>query len=297
MADSGTSPGKDAANAVRKKGPQMNMTIQELNQLLAPQGYKAVPFVNDLAEDVKMRPAPIEEVCRSHSATIKGLADLKNYIAPINMRSKKNIENYKIDPENQKDCIEIEQLFKKYWSDKSTTHNYHLIYSFVLAKKRHSPISILEIGLGTNNIDVPSNMGKNGKPGASLRAFRDWAPSARVVGADVDARILFTEDRIETYFVDQTKPETLDALARLFEPKSFDLIIDDGLHAPEANINTLKFALSLIRDDGTIIIEDVNENEYNFWDVAFSFLEPAYECHFIRSKSCAIIMIRRRGVV
>lgn len=273
----------------------MGMTIQELNQILAPQGYKIVPFVNELAEDVKMRPTPIEEIHRAHGAALRGLADLKNYANPLGMRSKKDIESYRIDPENQPDCDDLVSLFNQYGSDKSSTHNYHLVYAYVLSKKRRSPLSILEIGLGTNNIDVPSNMGKYGKPGASLRAFRDWAPQARVIGADVDTRVLFAEDRIETHFVDQTKPETFEALARLFEPKSFDLIIDDGLHTPEANINTLKFSLSLIKDDGTIIIEDVNETVYDFWDVAFSFLEPVYECHFIRSRKSIIIMIRRRS--
>ena len=62
--------------------------------------------------------------------------------------------------------------------------------------------TLFEIGLGTNNINVRSNMGLDGKPGASLRAFRDYL-NINVYGADVDKGILFEEDKIKTYFIDQ----------------------------------------------------------------------------------------------
>ena len=65
-------------------------------------------------------------------------------------------------------------------------------------------MNILEIGLGTNNVDVVSNMGRDGIPGASLRAFRDYLINSKIYGADIDKSILFSEERIETYFVDQT---------------------------------------------------------------------------------------------
>jgi hypothetical protein len=73
-------------------------------------------------------------------------------------------------------------------------------------------VHLLEIGLGTNNTDVVSNMGSEGVPDASLRAFRDYLPNARIYGAGIDKRILFEESRIKTYFADQTD---LAAAARL----------------------------------------------------------------------------------
>ena len=60
---------------------------------------------------------------------------------------------------------------------------------------RLNNLNIFEVGLGTNNVDVPSNMGKDGKPGASLRAWRDYFPNA-----DIDTRILFKEDKIQTFY-------------------------------------------------------------------------------------------------
>ena len=45
-------------------------------------------------------------------------------------------------------------------------------------------------------------MGTEGKPGASLRAFRDFCMNAEVIWADIDKRILFKEDRINKIWED-----------------------------------------------------------------------------------------------
>jgi hypothetical protein len=49
---------------------------------------------------------------------------------------------------------------------------------------------ILEVGLDINNADTPSNMGSTGRPRASLRAFCEYVPRAKIFGADVDRRLL-----------------------------------------------------------------------------------------------------------
>jgi hypothetical protein len=105
---------------------------------------------------------------------------------------------------------------------------------------------ILEVGLGTDNDAVASNMGAAGKPGASLRAFRELLPHARIYGADVDRSILFDEENIQTFFVDQTDFQSIDALDEAIG-HDFDLIIDDGLHSPDANLAMLIFAQKRLR--------------------------------------------------
>ena len=101
----------------------------------------------------------------------------------------------------------LESIFNKYGSDKANYHNYHYLYAWIL--KNPSEIkSLFEIGLGTKNSNVVSNMGKNGKPGASLKAFKEFLPNASIIGADVDSKILLEEERIKTFFVDQTNPIT-----------------------------------------------------------------------------------------
>jgi hypothetical protein len=180
------------------------------------------------------------------------------------------------------DAEELGRLFRLHGSDKSTLHDYHTIYSSILSAKRSCKLNLLEIGIGSNNLDVPYNMGAWGKPGASLRAFREWAPDAEIFGADVDRRILFQEERISTFWVDQTNLQSLSDLASVLQRTNFDLIIDDGLHLPHANFNTLHAFLNLLKDDGVFVIEDIEEAHVPFWHLARailsnydSYLEPA----------------------
>ena len=63
---------------------------------------------------------------------------------------------------------------------------------------------MIECGIGTNNPNIPSSMGIKGKPGASLRMWRDFFPNATVIGVDIDKNILFSETRIQTFQCDQT---------------------------------------------------------------------------------------------
>ena len=48
-------------------------------------------------------------------------------------------------------------------------------------------------------------------------------------------------------------------------PKGFDLVIDDGLHSPDANINTFAMATKLVRKGGWIVIEDIAEEAIPIW--------------------------------
>ena len=78
------------------------------------------------------------------------------------------IEQLFTDAQGKAAADVLKLLFNKFGSDKSTAHNYHHLYGEIL-KNRDDISYVLEIGLGTNNLDVVSNMGTQGKPGASLR--------------------------------------------------------------------------------------------------------------------------------
>ncbi len=182
-------------------------------------------------------------------------------------------------------------LFSAHGSDKSHVHNYQALYGHILSH----PISVtalLEIGLGTNNEDVVSNMTRGGKPGASLRAFHDFLPTARIFGADIDRRVLFTEDRIETYFVDQTDPSTFTELDRHL-PEEFDLIIDDGLHSPDANLATMIFALNKLKRGGWFVVEDISLAALPIWKVVAAVFRPGYEAKILRARWCYVFAVRR----
>jgi SAM-dependent methyltransferase len=184
----------------------------------------------------------------------------------------------------------LKGLFEKYGSDKSSTHDYHFIYGHVLSGSGEIT-RILEIGLGSNNEDVVSNMGRMGKPGASLRAFRDFLPRAKVFGADVDRRVLFEEDRIKTYFVDQTDLRTFDDLGQEVG-RDFDLIIDDGLHTINANLAVIIFGLPRLKAGGWLVIEDISPNALPAWHIVASLMPDNVQCHLIEALGGLVFAIQ-----
>jgi hypothetical protein len=201
------------------------------------------------------------------------------------------IESF-VDSDSKRGAAEqLKERFDYYGSDKATVHNYHLLYGPILAD-RDSVASLLEVGLGTNNLDVVSNMGMDGRPGASLRAFRDYLPKARIYGADVDRRILFSEERITTFFVDQTEPGSFDAIGAAIDD-NFDLIIDDGLHSPNANLATLLFGFERLTIGGWLVIEDIAPRALPVWQVIAALMPPEYDSQIIAAKGALLFSIRR----
>lgn len=187
----------------------------------------------------------------------------------------------------------LEGSFNEHGSDKATTHDYFKIYSNILDKVGQT-YKIFEIGLGTNNTDVASNMGRNGIPGASLRAFKNVFSKAEIYGADFDMRVLFEEDRIKTFFVDQTDVSTFEDLYTKI-PDKFDLMIDDGLHSMSANLNSLKFFMSKVKIGGHIVIEDIKSNNLEIWKVVNQLILPEYSSAIVKTKSAYVFIAKRHS--
>jgi len=110
-------------------------------------------------------------------------------------------------------------------------------------------------------------MGRTGTPGASLRAWRDYFPNAEIYGADIDREILFEEERIRTFYVDQLSESAISEMWSKIPNLTFDLIIDDGLHTFEAGVTFYENSIDKLKDSGVYIIEDVTpQNLIRFVD-------------------------------
>ena len=181
----------------------------------------------------------------------------------------------------------FETAFNAFKSDKSTSHNYHLVYgAFVPIDTKR----LLEIGIGTNNPDLVSSMGPSGTPGASLRAFAECLPDARIFGADVDVDILFESERIKTTFVDQLNIESFNSV---FRSERFDVVIDDGLHSAVANFNTIHFALNRLNKGGVIFVEDINAEAFPLWTILDALLKlKGLRTYMIRTKIAYMYVIQ-----
>jgi hypothetical protein len=136
-------------------------------------------------------------------------------------------------------------------------HNYTEKYESLFQPLRASTRTVVECGIGTNDPDAPSSMGAGGRPGASLRVWRDYFPHADVIGLDVDPGTMFQEDRIRTHVVDQTDPASI---ARFWAESGLhdvDIMIDDGLHTFEAGRILFEHSVAHVRPGGYYIIEDL----------------------------------------
>lgn len=186
----------------------------------------------------------------------------------------------------------LKELFDGHGSDKATNHNYHLLYAWIIANLGNEVLQVMEIGLGTNNTDTPSNMGEFGRPGASLRAWRDYSDKCEVIGLDIDDRVLFTEERIRTYQLDQTNNYSWEMVSRSVESNSVNLLIDDGLHSPEANLKSLIHGPRYISKGGFLVIEDIHERTLPVWRIVNSLTPNTWETWMIRSNRAYLFVAR-----
>jgi cephalosporin hydroxylase len=167
----------------------------------------------------------------------------------------------------------LRELFTKYGSDKDWVgnehppypwrpHKYADVYEMLFSAKRHGVRVVVECGIGTNNVDFPSNMTSSGRPGASLRAWRDFFPSAEIIGVDIDSRVLFSEERIRCYQVDQTDRISVERFWATTGIEEADIIIDDGLHTFEAGSAFFQASISRLKIGGFYVIEDVQLQDF-----------------------------------
>jgi hypothetical protein len=169
----------------------------------------------------------------------------------------------------------LTELCEKYKSDKGSinhkkkgiwpwqTHTYSNYYYSLFNHFKDDVKLVFECGLGTNNPNLPGNMTANGVPGASLKVWRDYFKNAQIYGADIDKDILFEEDRIKTFYVDQLNTPSIKAMWGKIGIRNFDIIIDDGLHTTDANINLFLNSFKKLKKNGIYIIEDVKSEEFS----------------------------------
>jgi trans-aconitate methyltransferase len=155
--------------------------------------------------------------------------------------------------------MDLDQLMNKYGSDK-TRNGYVPMYHSFLKHLRSTPIQLLEVGIGTMIPGAPSSMVGYSlpgyAPGGSLRAWRDYFPQGEIVGVDIQEDTQFVEERIQTFLADSSSKEQLDSV---LGTRTFDVIIDDGLHYDETQMTTLENLWARVRPGGYYIIEDVTE--------------------------------------
>lgn len=165
---------------------------------------------------------------------------------------------------------ELDLLGSRYGTDKVSPnasridfdwspHDYAWFYDLILSAKKGSVKNILECGIGTRSSALPSSMGPRGIPGASLKMWRDYFPEAVVIGIDIDVNVLFTDNNIVTFRVDQTNRDSIKKFLSELNSVYFDLVIDDGLHTFEAGVVLFEELWNRVAENGLYLIEDIEQ--------------------------------------
>jgi len=142
----------------------------------------------------------------------------------------------------------LRKLFDKYKCDKSSKHGYEAVYQPEFEPIREEKINVLEIGIFK---------------GASTAAFLEYMPNATFYGIDIFTRMnpndvdVLNHDRVNWLKGDSTSIGIGEQVRKKWGDVKFDIVIDDGLHTPEANGISFRNLSPFLSDTGAYYIEDV----------------------------------------
>ena len=131
-------------------------------------------------------------------------------------------------------------------TDKTTLHAYGPIYDELFHPRKDKVRNVLEIGVLS---------------GASLVNLANFFPQANILGIDIDLKnVRYGTDnpRVTMIECDATKVE--DFTLSLITLAGFDIVIDDGSHAPEDMVASFVIWSSKVKSGGLYVIEDVTED-------------------------------------
>jgi hypothetical protein len=112
-----------------------------------------------------------------------------------------------------------------------------------LAPLRDQSFDLLQIGVGS---------------GESLRTWREWFPEARLVG--LDARRLVLDPAVSVCTIVQGNQTDLGALQPLLRDYRFRLIVDDGSHHPDDQVQTFQLLFPWLEPDSFYICAGFDES-------------------------------------
>jgi len=138
--------------------------------------------------------------------------------------------------------MSLRSLINNRLTDKDTIHSYLDTYENLFKEKKGTASKILEIGIAE---------------GGSLKLWRDYFNNAHIYGIDIADRRFNDENRITYLFNTNASLFNTD----YFKDK-FDVIIDDGSHSLEDQCVFIEKYLPLLKDDGILIIEDVQNIQH-----------------------------------
>ncbi len=166
----------------------------------------------------------------------------------------------------------LAELAVAHGTDKEGIHFYARWYERYLGHLRDLPIHLLEIGVG--GYEDP-NAG-----GESLRMWKEYFPSAQIVGVDIYEKSALAEDRIAIVQGDQADPEFLHELGTAHGP--FDVIVDDGSHEVAHVIASFTHLFEHLTPAGIYAVEDLQTSYWPRFGGSHDLEDPSTSMAFLK---------------
>jgi len=148
--------------------------------------------------------------------------------------------------------LSLSFLCKFYKSDKWGVHFYTPVYEKLFGRLRYKTIKFLEIGVG--------GFEDRYSGGNSIFLWKSYFPFASMSFVDVVDKTHFSRKRVKVFHGSQGDSTFLERVAH--ESGMFDIIIDDGSHINEHQIETFKTLFPFLKDDGVYVVEDT---QTSYW--------------------------------
>ena len=143
----------------------------------------------------------------------------------------------------------FKQIALKHGTDKVGHHHYQYVYGQLLGPIRFNQMKFLEIGLGCG---MPYG------PGRSIPVWKEFLPNAIVSVLEYNETCARPfEDKVDHLYVgDQRDVNFMKSIGAKGGP--YDIVVDDGGHSREMQINSLVALWPYIKKNGGIyVIEDI----------------------------------------
>lgn len=148
--------------------------------------------------------------------------------------------------------MSLRDLIDNSRTDKDTTHSYLDLYQSLLEKKKETAVKVLEIGI---------------HKGGSIKMWDDFFINADVYAVDILPKEsmweeLLNKESIHLYNSEDAYNSGFVQNEFIDNEFQFDMMLDDGPHTLQSMIQFIKLYLPLLKHDGILIIEDVQQMEW-----------------------------------
>jgi hypothetical protein len=74
----------------------------------------------------------------------------------------------------------------------------------------------------------------------------------------------------------------------------FDLIVDDGLHAPIANLRSVIYAAELLAEGGVLVVEDVALQSLPVWETLLPIISNIFSGEIVKTKFAYLVILTKK---